>query len=157
MFSKGCCFKAMIKMELCGKWSTLYHTMTNFEPPKAKSLWKSLWEKENMLVYQHFLLVLQCFQPCQIIFHHFHHIWFVIMEKLSIHTCQSFVNPFPNKPWFSRVCSTSLLKTLWEKEKLLVKSNFTFFHSVFYPSEKLSSSFINSEIVICKLFQFERV
>ena len=24
------------------------------------------------------------------------------------------------KPWFLRVCSTSLLKTLWEKEKLLV-------------------------------------
>ena len=25
-------------------------------------------------------------------------------------------NPFPNKPWFLGVCSTSLLKTLWEKE-----------------------------------------
>ena len=29
-------------------------------------------------------------------------------------------NPFPNKLWFLRVCRTSLLKTLWEKEKLLV-------------------------------------
>ena len=29
------------------------------------------------------------------------------------------------------VCSTSLLKTLWEKEKLLVMSNFSFFHRVF--------------------------
>ena len=29
------------------------------------------------------------------------------------------VNPFPNKPWFLRVYSTRLLKTLWEKEKLL--------------------------------------
>ena len=35
-------------------------------------------------------------------------------------------NPFPNKPWFLRVCSTSLLKTLWEKEKLLVMSNSPF-------------------------------
>ena len=42
------------------------------------------------------------------------------------------INPFPNKPWFLRVCSTSLLKTLWEKEKLLVTSNFSFSHSVFY-------------------------
>ena len=42
-------------------------------------------------------------------------------------------NPFPNKPWFLRVCSTSLLKTLWEKDKLLVTSNFSFSHSVFYP------------------------
>ena len=42
------------------------------------------------------------------------------------------VIPFPNKPWFLRVCSTSLWKTLWEKEKLLVTSNFSFFHNVFY-------------------------
>ena len=46
---------------------------------------------------------------------------------------QWYFNPFPNKPWFLRVCSTSLLKTLWEKEKLLVTSNFSFSHSVFYP------------------------
>ena len=37
-----------------------------------------------------------------------------------------FINPFPNKPWILRVCSTSLLKTLQEKEKLLVTSNFSF-------------------------------
>ena len=43
------------------------------------------------------------------------------------------VNPFPNKPLFLRVCSTSLLKTLWEKEKLLIMSNFSFLHDVFYP------------------------
>ena len=43
------------------------------------------------------------------------------------------LNPFPNKPCFLRVCSTSLLKTLCEKEKLLVTSNFSFSHSIFYP------------------------
>ena len=42
------------------------------------------------------------------------------------------VNPFLNKPWFLSVCSTSLLKTLGEKEKLLVMSNFSFSHCVFY-------------------------
>ena len=41
------------------------------------------------------------------------------------------VNPFPKKPWFLCVCSTSLLKTLWEKEKLLVTINFSFSFSVF--------------------------
>ena len=66
-------------------------------------------------------------------------------------------NPFPNKPWFLRVCSTSLLKTLREKEKLLVTSNFSFSHSVFYPIGELSAIFIKVEIVICKLFQFGRV
>ena len=67
------------------------------------------------------------------------------------------VNPFPNKPWFLRVCSVSLLKTLWEKEKMLVTSNFSFSHSVFYPFQELSAIFIKFEIVVCKLFQFDRV
>ena len=66
-------------------------------------------------------------------------------------------NPFPNKPWFLLVCSTSLLKTLWEKEKLLVTSNFSFSHSVFYPFWGLSSIFIKLKIVVCKLFLFGRV
>ena len=52
------------------------------------------------------------------------------------------VNPFPNKPWFLRVCITSLLKTLWEKEKLLVTSNFSFSHCIFYLSEELSAIYI---------------
>ena len=64
--------------------------------------------------------------------------------------------PFPDKPWLLRVCSTSLLKTLSEKEKLLVTSNFSFSHSIFYLFEKLSAIFIKFEIVVCKLFQFEK-
>ena len=67
------------------------------------------------------------------------------------------MNPFPNKRWFLRICSTSLLKPLWEREKLLVKSNFSFFHCVFYPSGEISAIEINVEIVVCKLFQFGRV
>ena len=67
------------------------------------------------------------------------------------------VNPFPNKPWFLRVCCISLLKTLREKEKLLVTSNLSFFLSVFYPFQKLSAIFIKFENVVCKLFHFGRV
>ena len=63
------------------------------------------------------------------------------------------LNPFPNKPWFLCVCCTSLLKTLWEKEKLLVMSNFSFSHSVFFQSRDLSAIFIKF-VVVCKLFQF---
>ena len=66
------------------------------------------------------------------------------------------LNPFPNKPWLLRVYSTSLSKTLWETEKLLVKSNFSFSHSIFYP-ENFFAIFIKFEIVIGKLFQFGRV
>ena len=64
-------------------------------------------------------------------------------------------NPFLNKPWFVRVCSISLLKRLWEKEKLLVTDNFYFFHSVFYPSGELPTNFIEFEMVVCKLFELE--
>ena len=61
------------------------------------------------------------------------------------------------------ICSTSLLKTLWEKEKLLVTLVISPFPTVFstllenclfYPSEELSAIFIEFEIVVCKLFQF---
>ena len=65
--------------------------------------------------------------------------------------------PFSNKPCFLRVCSTSLLKTLWEKEKLLVTSNFSFSHSVFYLYGELSAIFTENEIVVCKLFQIGSV
>ena len=67
------------------------------------------------------------------------------------------LNSFPNKPWFLRVCSWSLLKTLWEKEKLLKMSNFSFSHRVFYPFEELSAIFIKVKIVVYKLFHFGRV
>ena len=42
----------------------------------------------------------------------------------------------------------------WENEKLLVTSNFSFTHSVFYPFRELSAIFMKFEIVICRLFQF---
>ena len=45
-------------------------------------------------------------------------------------------------------------KTLWKKEKLLVTSNFSFSHSVYYPFRELSAIFIKFEIVVCKLFHF---
>ena len=65
-----------------------------------------------------------------------------------------FFNPFPKKP---RACSTCLLKTLCEKEKLLLTSNFFFSHCVFYPIRELSAIFIKLKIVVCKLFQFGAV
>ena len=58
----------------------------------------------------------------------------VCVQNISV--CQSAcggINSFPNNPWFSRVFSSSFWNTLWEKEKLLVTSNFFFSHSVFYP------------------------
>ena len=67
------------------------------------------------------------------------------------------INPFPNKPWVLRVYYASLLKTMWEKEKLLVMSNFSFSHSVFFSFRELFAILIKFKIVVCKPFQFERV
>ena len=78
-------------------------------------------------------------------------------KKNVIKLCKGSLNAFPNNPWFFRVCRTSLLKTLWEKKKLLVTSNFFFSHSVFYPFRGLSAIFSKIGIVVCKLFQFGRV
>ena len=63
----------------------------------------------------------------------------------------STVNSFPSKPLFLHGCTTILLKTLWEKEKLLITSNFSFFHSVFYLFEELPGIFIKFKIVVYKL------
>ena len=68
-----------------------------------------------------------------------------------------FFNPFQKKPWFLRVCSKSLLKTLWEKEKLLVTSNVSFSHNVFYIFGELFAVVIKFQIVVFKHFQFGRV
>ena len=62
-------------------------------------------------------------------------------------TLEIVINSFPNKPWCLFVCSTSLVKTLWEKEKFLVMSNFSF------PTV-LSDIFIKFKIVVYKYFQF---
>ena len=59
------------------------------------------------------------------------------------------VNPFPNKPWVLRVCSTCPLKIMWEKEKLLITSNFSFSHIVFYPFGELSAAY--SKFGNCRL------
>ena len=67
----------------------------------------------------------------------------LVVGFLQTHFC---INPFPNKPWFLPVCSTSFLKTLWEKEKLLMMSNFSFSHSVFYPFGELSAIFIKLKL-----------
>ena len=83
--------------------------------------------------------------------------WYIMISLLILKRKQGHnsLNHFPSKPWFLRVCSLSLLKTLWEKEKLLVTSNFSFSHNVFYPFEKLAAIFIKVEFVVCKVFQFE--
>ena len=131
MFSKGI-FPRLVKRCHCvGMGKLFFITVKTFLFSFFAWVWKSLCRKAAVQCNK-FLLP--------------------IVMTLSI----SF-NPFPNKPWFLHVCSTSLLKTLWEKEKFLVTSNFSFSYSVFYLFGELSDICIKLEIVVCKLFQFGRV
>ena len=75
--------------------------------------------------------------------------FFVFRYNSCLDVTEIVLNPFPNKPWFLRVCSTSLLKTLWEKEKLLIISNFYFSRSVFYPFLRIFCHFL--KIWNCRL------
>ena len=65
------------------------------------------------------------------------------------------LNPFPNKPWFLCVCSTSLLKTLWEKEKLLVTSNFSFSHCFAIHLESFLPFLSNLKLLSANSFSLE--
>ena len=103
------------------------HMIQSFSSPDEEAFGELSWEKEKMLMSTTTSVFVSC------------------------------LNPFPNKPWFLRVCCTRLLKTLWEKEKLLVTSNFSFSRSVFYLFGKFSAIFIKFEIAVCKLFQFGTV
>ena len=73
---------------------------------------------------------------------------------LLFHSYFGEFNRFPNKPWFLRVCSTSLLKTLGKGE-IAHHKQFLLCHSVFYPIGELSAIFIKFRTVICKCFSLE--
>ena len=77
-----------------------------------------------------------------------------VYTSIQIYPTTYLFNPYQNKLWFLRVCSTTLLKIQWEKEKLLVTSNFSFSHNVFYLFGELSAIFIKFEIFVCKFFRF---
>ena len=128
---------------------------------KDMKLWKTLWEKEKLLVTSNFSFSHHVFlHYMTLIFH------FKCTLKISLVICfnldqSKILSPHKGlthsqtNPGF--YVSVSLLKTLWEKEKLLITSNSSFSHSVFYPFGKFSGIFINFKIVVCKPFQFGRV
>ena len=72
-----------------------------------------------------------------------------------MHGGDRYINTFPNKPLFLRVCRTNLLKTLWEKEKLLIKSNFSISHSVFTLLENFPSFSSNLKLLSANSFSLE--
>ena len=65
--------------------------------------------------------------------------------------------PFPEQALVFMCLQYKSFWKHWEKEKLLVTSNFSFSHSVFYLSGELPDVFINFKIVDCKFFELGSV
>ena len=99
VFSKTFFFKVNKSRDCVVKsedtWLMLYRT----------SISKTLQRKAEMLVIS--------------IFSSSHNIFSPPTDNLIQWVICKELNPFPNKPWFLCVCSTSILTTLWEKKKLL--------------------------------------
>ena len=138
---------------LFGKGLTLSQT-TNFRlfqtervSRRQLEIWRNgrRFSKRVENTEEQFLLYPQCFQKT------------CAADTLKPGLVLEKVNSFPNKPWFLCVCRRILLKSMREKEKLLVTSNFSFSHSVFYPYGELPAVFIELKIVACQLFHFGRV
>ena len=60
----------------------------------------------------------------------------------------------PYNPDFWQPRESSILKALWEKEKVLVTSIFSFSHKVFYPYQSKFQFLSHIYFVVCKCFQF---
>ena len=65
-------------------------------------------------------------------------------------------NPFPHNDTYWRPWETNLLKTLWEKEKLLITSNFSFSHSVFYLLDNFLPFSSNLKFSSANFFSLEK-
>ena len=160
-FQKAC-FPGPSKASLCGSRLTLFQTGPDFTCLLFKPFENTVergemaFSKQSLLYSKVFPKRLENFFDIFIKFE-------IVVCKLSVWKSIKFAvwerekgYPFRNKPWLY-VWSTSLLKTLWKKEKLLVTSNFSFTHSVFYSIWELSAIFIEFKIFICELFQFGQV
>ena len=74
---------------------------------------RTLWEKKGKFY-------LPGFSPFPTMFSKAHVFMITLDCMVRSLRCNPEFNSFPKNPWFSRVRNRSLLKTLWEKEKMLV-------------------------------------
>ena len=92
---------------------------------------KLVLERLENIVGKGQMLVTSIFSFSKNVFRSFQRLSFP--EVLNMEIVFYSVNPFPHNDTFWRPWEISLQKTLWEKEKLLAMSNFSFSHIVFYP------------------------
>ena len=79
--------------------------------------------------------------------------FFLVVLPFSTNSKLSSANSFSLED-SKQVCSTSLMKIQWEKEKLLVTSNLSFSHSVFYHFGEFEKLFLNFTVALTDLYIF---
>ena len=101
---------------------------------------KTLWEKEKLLVTNNFFFSQGVFKRLELQTRKNQGLFGKGLNLTLYHIIPTFGEAF--------------LKTLWDKEKVLVSSIFSFSHNVFYSFKKdfLFLSYIY--FVVCKCFQF---
>ena len=109
---------------------------------RYKCFLKTLWESEKLFITNNFSFS--------------HNILYPFGELLPFLSNLKLPSP---KPWFLCVYSTSVLKTLWEKEKLFITNKFSFFSEcrLQTPSMWKSPKFVVwvwIKILIPRLFLF---
>ena len=135
---------------------THYHTMPHFATLKIYSCRKHCEKRRNCL--------LQAISPFLTLFSTLYGTYFPFEMHFKMSSAISFnldqskilssgnglINPLPYTADFKQTWERSFLKTLWEKEKMLVTSNFPFSNNVFYPSQKKFHFFSHIYFVVCK-------
>ena len=106
---------------------------------------KTLQEKEEMLVTSIFFShnVLYPIYPIKVILYTGASARLQILNSIrnNLTLTSPYFSPVPNKLLFLHCCNTSFLKTLWEKGEILLMSDFSFSHCVFYAFGGLSAIF----------------
>ena len=118
--------------------------------------YKTLWEKEKLLIMSNFSFSHSVFKRLLLQIRKNQGLFGKGLKVCFSYNYLYLLTLSLTSPGFY-VSAVQVLKTQWEKEKLLVTSNFSLSRSVFYPFGELSVIFIKFEIVVCKPFQFGRV
>ena len=126
---------------------------TNALSPILQSLAYSLLCKILLLSFIFILQQMTCLES-YLVFEKFTWLlnWFILSLLFGNY-------PFPKQALALLFCRTHLLKTLLDREKLLVTSNspIPIVFSAHLDIAKIFCHFHQFKIVVCKLFQFERV
>ena len=93
--------------------------------------------------YHQVFLFLQCFSK---------NVFYKVVKSCD---CEVRLTHYHTIPTLKHLWKRRILKTLWETEKMLVTSIFSFSRNFFYSSQHKSQFLSRHYFVVCKCFEFE--